>query len=217
MADGRSGSCSDVGIRGGKSGHRRAACPVKAGGRPGASPASRTVSQKTDRPESNRGARVKRRGKSPPPREQSRGQDKPHAVQDKTGGTGCPPAPDPQGPRGNLRVMVAQINDRPGSAQAPTDRIRLTAIAPNRGRTRSRRSPPAFPAPPGAMGGVDRDAARKSLRIACDTSRHDAKPRGGKAASNPRCAFRKCAFSPGARDFFMDIPRRAREWFSPAC
>ena len=40
---------------------------------------------------------MKRRGKSPPPRAQARGHEKPHAVQDRTGGSGRLPAPRKRG------------------------------------------------------------------------------------------------------------------------
>lgn len=53
-------------------------------------PESRKVSQKTYHRPRKRAARVKRRGKSPPLRPQGRRHDKPHAVQDRTGGMARP-------------------------------------------------------------------------------------------------------------------------------
>ena len=100
-------------------------------------------------------ARVKRRGKSPPPRAQARGHEKPHAVQDRTGGTG-PPARSPR-KRGTFRVLVAVPQGTAAGARAPVsrqmtvqtsdasrglDRIRLTAIT-QRGRF-GNGAPPAF-------------------------------------------------------------------------
>jgi len=61
-------------------------------------------------------ARVKRRGKSPPPRAKARGHDKPHAVQDKTGGKGrlpqsrgkeTRPPGNSRSPKGLLRRQLA--------------------------------------------------------------------------------------------------------------
>jgi hypothetical protein len=82
--------------------------------------------------------RVKRRGKSPPPGEQSPGHEKPHAVQDKTGSLGRL-ARLPKG--GGSRVLVApafacergaplrrsERNDHHGRPQGGPDRIRLIA------------------------------------------------------------------------------------------
>ncbi len=88
-----------TGRAGGKSGHRKAIRRVECAGAEDESPPRRKVSQKTNRrrfdgPSEGEdktpsgvvksAARVKRRGKSPPPREQSRGHDKPRMVQDRT-------------------------------------------------------------------------------------------------------------------------------------
>ena len=73
---------------------------------------------------------MKRRGKSPPPRAQARGHEKPHAVQDRTGGIGSPAqhaaqAATPSGywsqsartpPR---RKAWSETNDRPGVRRKP--------------------------------------------------------------------------------------------------
>lgn len=76
------------GNRRGKSGHRRAGFPVKAGGtRLKAS--SRLVPQKTNR--LFREVRVKRWGKSSPPREQSSGHGKPNPMQDEIGNRAARP------------------------------------------------------------------------------------------------------------------------------
>ncbi len=60
----------------------------------------------------SRGVRVKRRGKSPPPAEQSAGHEKPPAVQDKTGG----PASGPLSQESSLRVIVALAAQAPARA-----------------------------------------------------------------------------------------------------
>ena len=52
------------------------------------------------------GVRVKRRGKSSPPGVQTAGHEKPHEVQDRTGG-GLPARPGPATEPGGLRVIVA--------------------------------------------------------------------------------------------------------------
>jgi len=82
--------------------------------------------------------RVKRRGKSPPPGEQSPGHEKPHAVQDKTGSQRCL-ARLPQGGQlpGNSRISVrsrtrrpplaGERNDHHGLPQGGPHRIRLIA------------------------------------------------------------------------------------------
>jgi hypothetical protein len=70
----------------GKSGHHQTAGRGESSGVSGESPARQTVSQKTDRLRRKLRARVKRRGKSPPPAQQCAGHEKPSAVQDKTGG-----------------------------------------------------------------------------------------------------------------------------------
>ena len=148
MADGRSASRESAGPRG-KSGHHKAACRVERTGGAGESPPRRKVSQKTNRPRFGSllggfpvmRARVKRRGKSPPPRAQVRGHEKPHAVQDRTGGIGLPARSPARKRRGILRVIVAARKSRTGrktgtrqmtvqvrGENAGPDRIRLTAI-----------------------------------------------------------------------------------------
>ncbi len=73
---------------------------------------------------------MKRRGKSPPPRAQARGHEKPHAVQDRTGGIGSPAqhaaqAATPSGywsqsARTPLRRKAwSETNDRPGNRRKP--------------------------------------------------------------------------------------------------
>ena len=66
-------------------------------------------------------ARVKRRGKSPPPRAKARGHDKPHAVQDKTGGRGRLPGLAKE-ERANLRVIVAVQKDCSGTKVPKQDK-----------------------------------------------------------------------------------------------
>lgn len=67
MADGRSDFAARRAGRG-KSGHHKAACRIERAGGRHQSADRRTVSQKINRPAIRRGVRVKRRGKSPPPR-----------------------------------------------------------------------------------------------------------------------------------------------------
>ena len=74
----------------GKSEHHKASCRVQHAGAVGESWRRRKVSQKTNRP--GNGVRVKRRGKSSPPDVQTPGHEKPHEVQDRTGG-GLPARP----------------------------------------------------------------------------------------------------------------------------
>ena len=57
-------------------------------------------------------ARVKRRGKSPPPQAKARGHDKPHAVQDKTGG------------KGRLPGLARKEIKPPGNSRSPTRLLR---------------------------------------------------------------------------------------------
>ena len=130
--------------------------PRRTRGRPMRKPRS-TDSVTENKPPSGASlrVRVKRRGKSPPPRAQARGHEKPHAVQDGTGGTG-PPARSPR-KRGTFRVLVAVPQGTAAGARAPVsrqmtvqtcgasrglDRIRLTAIT-QRGRF-GNGAPPAF-------------------------------------------------------------------------
>ncbi|MEN9468669.1 MAG: hypothetical protein RL630_402 [Verrucomicrobiota bacterium] len=130
--------------------------PRRTRGRPMRKPRS-TDSVTENRPPTgaSRRVRVKRRGKSPPPRAQARGHEKPHAVQDRTGGTGSP-ARSPR-KRGAFRVLVAVPQGTAAGARAPAsrqmtvqtcgasrglDRIRLTAIT-QRGRF-GNGAPPAF-------------------------------------------------------------------------
>jgi len=61
---------------------------------------------------------VKRRGKSPPPGAQATGQEKPHVVQDKTGGRAACPVPGRHWPRDSFRVLVASAA-RTGRASGP--------------------------------------------------------------------------------------------------
>src|SRR3954470_16351979 len=82
--------------------------------------------------------RVKRRGKSPPPGMQMPGHEKPHGVQDKTGGAGCLAR---SALRDRFRVLVASAfrkgrgaplrrserNDHPGWRSRRLNRIRLIA------------------------------------------------------------------------------------------
>src|SRR5271163_2104427 len=72
----------------------------------GESPGRWKVSQRTNRREARKGraARVKRRGKSPPPGGQPPGHDKPHAVQGQTGTPGR--LPGRGAIRGPSRVSV---------------------------------------------------------------------------------------------------------------
>ena len=81
---------------------------------------------------------MKRRGKSPPPGARAPGHDKPHAVQDKTGGMGRLPvrrkpdssrvivAPAPRKRRGDPLRRVER-NDHHRGGQPPRHRIRLIA------------------------------------------------------------------------------------------
>ena len=130
--------------------------PRRTRGRPARKPRP-TDSVTENRPPTgaSRRVRVKRRGKSPPPRAQARGHEKPHAVQDRTGGIGSP-ARSPR-KRRTFRVLVAVPQGTAAGARAPAprqmtvqtsgvsrglDRIRLTAIT-QRGRF-GNGAPPAF-------------------------------------------------------------------------
>ncbi len=99
-------------VRGrGKSEHHKAACRGKSRGGPGRksrSMESVTENKPPGRARTGAAARVKRRGKSPPPGEQSPGHDKPHAVQGQTGTPGCLPGRGES--RGPSRVSVARAS-----------------------------------------------------------------------------------------------------------
>ena len=86
--------------------------PCRTHGRGGRKSASTESVTENKPPRACRGVRVKRRGKSPPPRAQVRGHEKPHAVQDKTGGIGLPARFVARERRGNLRVIVAARKSR---------------------------------------------------------------------------------------------------------
>ena len=100
-----------------------------------------------------RSVRVKRRGKSPPPGAQAPGHEKPHAVQDITGGRAACPVPQTAGQppgisrirrlygagirsSGRVREMIVRRDESSG------DRIRLIAL---RKRRRFRETGSAFP------------------------------------------------------------------------
>jgi hypothetical protein len=93
----------------GKSEHRQASMPCKTRGRRGRKSATTESVTENQTAGSSLPVRVKRRGKSPPPGEQSPGPEKPHAVQDKTGSPGRLARP-PKG--GGSRVIVALASVR---------------------------------------------------------------------------------------------------------
>ena len=97
----------------GKSGHHQTAGRGESAGVAGESPPRQTVSQKTDRPARKLRARVKRRGKSPPPAQQCAGHEKPSAVQDITGGPASGP---PAHESATIRRRQPPGNSRPGGA-----------------------------------------------------------------------------------------------------
>ncbi len=144
---------------GGKSEHLRAARRVSNAGPPCASATVRKVSQKLYHPDTREpqgrgcGARVKWRGKSSPPREQSRGQEKPRAVQDRTGGDG-PSASSGTRPPGIGRIPLRRDPASAGREMIATrqpcvggNRIRLTARTPAIGGRSASRAGPHPPAP----------------------------------------------------------------------
>ncbi len=127
---GRSGRSS--GPRGlrtrGKSGHHRAACRAQASGVFGESRGNGKCHRKQTA-RRQRWVRVKRRGKSPPLRPQGRRHDKPHAVQDITGGRAARSQPRFGGGMtpGNSRILreqgldreIPQTNDHTHGSQGP--------------------------------------------------------------------------------------------------
>ena len=133
MADGRSRALRQAGEESPDTTGRHA--PRKRGSQEPKFFATESVTENT--PPRASEARVKRRGKSPPPQAQARGHEKPHAVQDRTGGMGRLARP-----QGRLQVLVAapsgatpraqaqrgQINGRPFGPRVRGDKIRLTAI-----------------------------------------------------------------------------------------
>ncbi len=108
LYSGRVDGRSRLGGRG-KSEHHKAACREKIAEGRGESPGRWKVSQRTYRLAARKGraARVKRRGKSPPPGGQPPGHDKPHAVQGQTGMPGCLPGREQSRPVPGIGRMRA--------------------------------------------------------------------------------------------------------------
>ncbi len=85
--------------------------PCRTRGRRGRKPAPTESVTENQTAGSSLPVRVKRRGKSPPPGEQSPGHEKPHAVQDKTGSLGRL-ARLPKGSGSRVIVALASVRGR---------------------------------------------------------------------------------------------------------
>ena len=79
------------------------------------------MSQKTNRPGFRSGVRVKRWGKSPPPVEQSGGQDKPNPVQDRIGDRAARSYVPGKSHAPGAAPLAGQINECPGSFGSRTE------------------------------------------------------------------------------------------------